>query len=55
MSSALSENWWALRGPFAVLFGLIALFSPEMTPWVLVLVLVFGACTLLDGVLGYRW
>ncbi len=50
MLSALSENWWALlvRGLLAVLFGLIALFLPGMTLWVLVLV--FGAYALVDGV-----
>jgi uncharacterized membrane protein HdeD (DUF308 family) len=48
--SALSENWWALllRGLLAVLFGLIALFLPGMT--LTVLVLVFGAYALVDGV-----
>jgi uncharacterized membrane protein HdeD (DUF308 family) len=48
--SALSKNWWALlvRGLLAVLFGLIALFLPGMTLWVLVLL--FGAYALVDGV-----
>jgi uncharacterized membrane protein HdeD (DUF308 family) len=48
--SALSENWWALllRGLLAVLFGLITFFLPGMT--LTVLVLVFGAYALVEGV-----
>ncbi len=51
--SALSERWWALllRGLLAVLFGLIALFLPGMT--LTVLVLVFGAYALVDGVFAW--
>ncbi len=63
--SALSENWWALlvRGLLAVLFGFIAFFLPGMT--LTVLVLVFGAYALVDGLFavvagirgtsGHRW
>ncbi len=36
-----------MRGVLAVLFGLIALFLPGMTLWVLVLL--FGAYALVDG------
>jgi uncharacterized membrane protein HdeD (DUF308 family) len=33
MNSLLAENWWAiaLRGVFAIIFGLIALFMPGAT------------------------
>jgi uncharacterized membrane protein HdeD (DUF308 family) len=37
-----------LRGLFAVLFGLLAIFMPGMT--LLALVLLFGAYALLDGI-----
>lgn len=52
MLYALSENWWALalRGVAAVIFGLLALFLPGVT--LTVLVLVFGAYALVDGVLA---
>lgn len=50
MSSLLAQNWWAiaLRGVFAILFGLIALFLPGVT--ILSLVLFFSAYMLVDGV-----
>ena len=46
----LTRNWWlvAVRGLLAILFGLIALFWPGLT-W-LVLILMFGAYAILDGV-----
>jgi uncharacterized membrane protein HdeD (DUF308 family) len=52
MSALLAQNWWAvaLRGAFAILFGLIALFVPGAT--ILSLVLFFSAYMLVDGVLG---
>ncbi|HST93964.1 MAG TPA: HdeD family acid-resistance protein [Microvirga sp.] len=52
MSSLLAQNWWAvaLRGVFAVIFALIALFSPGAT--ILSLVLFFSAYMLVDGVFG---
>jgi uncharacterized membrane protein HdeD (DUF308 family) len=52
MSRLLAQNWWAvaLRGAFAILFGLIALFVPAAT--ILSLVLFFSAYMLVDGVLG---
>ncbi|WP_414542127.1 HdeD family acid-resistance protein [Nostoc sp. CCY0012] len=51
MGSRLAKNWWtvALRGIFAIIFGLIALFWPEIT--LTALVLVFGAFVLISGVL----
>ena len=50
MLHLLARFWWALalRGLFAVLFGLLAIFMPHKT--LLVLVLLFGAYSLLDGV-----
>jgi uncharacterized membrane protein HdeD (DUF308 family) len=52
MSSLLAQDWWAvaLRGVFAVIFALIALFSPGAT--ILSLVLFFSAYMLVDGVFG---
>src|SRR6266850_235168 len=52
MSALLARNWWALalRGLFAILFGIIALFLPDIT--MLALVLLFAAYMLVDGVLA---
>jgi len=50
MSAALARNWWAiaLRGVFAVLFGLIALLAPGLTLGSLVLL--FAAYMVVDGI-----
>lgn len=50
MIERFSAHWWvfALRGVAAILFGLIAVFSPEIT--IYVLVLIFGAYALVDGI-----
>jgi uncharacterized membrane protein HdeD (DUF308 family) len=52
MSRLLAQNWWAiaLRGVFAILFGLIALLVPGAT--ILSLVLFFSAYMLVDGIFG---
>ncbi len=52
MCALLAQNWWAvaLRGAFAILFGLIALLVPGAT--ILSLVLFFSAYMLVDGVFG---
>jgi uncharacterized membrane protein HdeD (DUF308 family) len=52
MSALLARNWWALalRGLFAILFGVIALFLPDIT--MLALVFLFAAYMLVDGVLA---
>lgn len=52
MVNTLSNNWWAvaLRGAFAVLFGILAFVWPGVT--LTVLVYWFGAYVLVDGVLG---
>ena len=50
MLAFLARNWWALalRGALAVLFGVMAWIWPDLT--VRVLVLLFGAYALVDGV-----
>lgn len=49
MVSALSKHWWmlALRGVFAILFGVLALIWPGLA--LTTLVLLFGAYALVDG------
>jgi uncharacterized membrane protein HdeD (DUF308 family) len=55
MLQTLARNWWAivLRGVFAVLFGLGAFFWPGIT--LAVLVLLYGAYLLVDGILAVLW
>lgn len=52
MVQVLARNWWALalRGLFAIIFGLIALLMPGLT--LVALVYLFGAYSLVDGVFG---
>jgi uncharacterized membrane protein HdeD (DUF308 family) len=52
MLETLARYWWvvAVRGVAAVLFGLMAVIWPAIT--VTVLVLLFGAYALVDGVLA---
>lgn len=52
MSTVLARNWWlmALRGVFAILFGVVAFVAPGA--FVLSLVLFFAAYMLVDGVVG---
>jgi uncharacterized membrane protein HdeD (DUF308 family) len=47
----LSKNWWIflLRGIFALIFGVVAVFYPASA--FLALVLIFGAFALVDGIL----
>ena len=49
MSALLAQNWWAiaLRGVFAIIFGIIALLMPGATMLALVL---FAAYLLVDGI-----
>jgi len=50
MSALLAQNWWAiaLRGVFAIIFGIIALLMPGAA--MLALVLLFAAYLLVDGI-----
>lgn len=50
MSAALARNWWAiaLRGVFAILFGIIAILLPGVT--LASLVLLFAAYMVVDGI-----
>jgi len=52
MLGTLSKSWWlvALRGVVGILFGLIAILMPGIT--LFVLVIVFGAYMLVDGILA---
>jgi len=52
MTTVLTRNWWALalRGIFAILLGLAALVLPGVT--LAVLVALFGAYAVVDGVLA---
>lgn len=52
MSAVLARNWWliALRGVFAILFGLMTAIAPAAT--LLTLVVFFAAYMLIDGVAG---
>jgi len=52
MTTVLTRNWWALalRGIFAILFGLAAFVIPGIT--LAVLVALFGAYAVVDGVLA---
>ncbi|WP_245666404.1 HdeD family acid-resistance protein [Actinomadura latina] len=48
----MTRHWWvlALRGAFAILFGIVAWAWPGITVWALVLL--FGAYALADGVIA---
>ena len=52
MREMIARYWWAfaLRGVFAILFGLVALFWPDVT--LAMLVLLFGFFALSEGVLA---
>ena len=52
MSAVLAKNWWALalRGLFAILFGIVALFAPGAV--LVTLALFFAAYLLVDGILA---
>jgi uncharacterized membrane protein HdeD (DUF308 family) len=52
MFDSMTRHWWvlALRGAFAILFGIIAWAWPGITVWALVLL--FGAYALVDGVIA---
>ncbi|NKZ05186.1 HdeD family acid-resistance protein [Actinomadura latina] len=52
MFESMTRHWWvlALRGAFAILFGIVAWAWPGITVWALVLL--FGAYALADGVIA---
>jgi uncharacterized membrane protein HdeD (DUF308 family) len=52
MISMLARNWWAFlaRGVLAILFGLVALFTPGVTMFSLVLV--FAVFSVADGIMA---
>lgn len=52
LATILSRNWWVLllRGLIAIAFGVLTWFLPGIS--VAALVLLFGAYTLVDGILG---
>ncbi len=52
MSETLRHNWWIvlLRGILAIIFGVLAMIWPGIT--MMVLVILFGAYALVDGVFG---
>ena len=52
MNDVLANNWWAvaLRGVFAIVFGVIAIAMPAAA--MLSLALVFGAFSVVDGIFG---
>lgn len=52
MFELMTRHWWvlALRGAFAILFGIAAWVWPGITVWVLVVL--FGAYALVDGVIA---
>ncbi|SRR5258707_2656183 len=51
-AQAVRRNWWllALRGVFAIIFGLIALFAPGIA--LLAFIYVFAAYALIDGIVA---
>ncbi len=52
VAQAIQHHWWmlALRGLLAIIFGLIALFSPGIA--LLAFIYVFGAYVLIDGIIA---
>lgn len=52
MAKLLSRTWWLLllRGIVAIIFGLLTFFMPGITLYVLIIF--FGAYTLVDGIFG---
>src|ERR1700722_16651715 len=51
-NAVLADNWWALalRGLFAIVFGIIAFAMPAAA--MLALVLIFGAYSIADGIVN---
>ncbi len=55
MLESLVRNRWliGLRGVFAIIFGIIAIVSPQIT--LIALIYVFAAYALIDGILTIAW